>query len=118
MLSRDACGRDVCCVKSRNFDINKRIIGQDYFEGLMQTISHFLLARQPATGKILTQKFIQEKIRRVFNSFEQLMPTTKLDMEQLQSYKHLESNVNSDSSIGEEIQHRITLGNKAYYAKG
>jgi hypothetical protein len=37
-------------------------------------------------------------------------------LEQVQSYKHLGSTVNSDNSIEEEIQHRITLGNKAYYA--
>jgi len=29
---------------------------------------------------------------------------------------HVGSTVNSDNSIEEEIQHRITLGNKAYYA--
>jgi hypothetical protein len=37
-------------------------------------------------------------------------------LEQVQSYKYLGSTVNSNNSIGEEIQHRITLGNKAYYA--
>jgi hypothetical protein len=37
-------------------------------------------------------------------------------LEQVQSYKYLGSVVNSDNSIEEEIQHRITLGNKAYYA--
>jgi len=31
--------------------------------------------------------------------------------------KYLGSTVNSDHSIEEETQHRITLGNKAYYAK-
>jgi hypothetical protein len=36
--------------------------------------------------------------------------------EQVQSYKYLGSVMNSDNSIEEEIQHRITLGNKAYYA--
>jgi hypothetical protein len=36
--------------------------------------------------------------------------------EQVQSYKYLGSTVNSDKSIEEEIQYRITLGNKAYYA--
>jgi len=36
--------------------------------------------------------------------------------EQVQLYKYLGSTVNSDNSIEEEIQHRITLGNKAYYA--
>jgi hypothetical protein len=35
--------------------------------------------------------------------------------EQVQSYKYLGSTVNSDNSIEEEIQHRITLGNEAYY---
>jgi hypothetical protein len=35
---------------------------------------------------------------------------------QVQSHKHLGSTVNSDNSIEEEIQYRITLGNKAYYA--
>jgi len=34
--------------------------------------------------------------------------------EQVQSYKYLGSTVNSDNSIEEEIQHTITLGNKAY----
>jgi len=38
-------------------------------------------------------------------------------LEQVQSYKYLESTVNSDNSMEEEIQYRITLGNKAYYAK-
>ena len=38
-------------------------------------------------------------------------------LEQVQSYKYLESAVNSDNSIEEKIQYRITLGNKAYYAK-
>jgi hypothetical protein len=33
-----------------------------------------------------------------------------------QSYKYLGSTVNSDNAIEEEIQYRITLGNKAYYA--
>ena len=37
-------------------------------------------------------------------------------LEQVQSYAYLGSAVNSDNSIEEEIQHRITLGNKAYYA--
>jgi hypothetical protein len=37
-------------------------------------------------------------------------------LEQVQSYKYLRSTVNSDNSIEEEIQHRITLGNKAYCA--
>ena len=37
-------------------------------------------------------------------------------LEQVQSYKYLGLNVNSDNSIEEEIQCRITLGNKAYYA--
>jgi hypothetical protein len=37
-------------------------------------------------------------------------------LEQVQSYKHLGSTVNSDNSIEEEIQYRITLGNKAYFA--
>jgi hypothetical protein len=35
-------------------------------------------------------------------------------LEHVQSCKYLGSNVNSDNSIEEEIQHRITLGNKAY----
>jgi len=37
-------------------------------------------------------------------------------LEQVQSYKYLGSTLNSDNSIEEEIQNRITLGNKAYYA--
>jgi hypothetical protein len=37
-------------------------------------------------------------------------------LEQVQSYKYLGSTVNSDNSVEEEIQHRITLGNKASYA--
>jgi len=32
------------------------------------------------------------------------------------SYKYLRSNVNSNNSIEEEIQHRIALGNKVHYA--
>jgi len=35
-------------------------------------------------------------------------------LEQVQSYKYLGSAVNSDNSIEEEIQHKITLRNKAY----
>ena len=38
-------------------------------------------------------------------------------LEQAQSYKYLGSTVNSYNSIEEEIHYRITLGNKAYYAK-
>jgi hypothetical protein len=38
-------------------------------------------------------------------------------LEQVQSYKYLGSTVNSDNAIEEEIQYRITLGNKAYYDK-
>jgi len=37
-------------------------------------------------------------------------------LEQFQSHKYLGSTVNSDNSVEEEIQCRITLGNKAYYA--
>jgi len=37
-------------------------------------------------------------------------------LEQIQSYKYLGSTVNSDNSVEKEIQYRITLGNKAYYA--
>ena len=37
-------------------------------------------------------------------------------LEQVQSYKYLGSNVNSNKSIEEEIQYIITLGNKVYYA--
>ena len=37
-------------------------------------------------------------------------------LEKIQSYKYLGSTVNSDDSIEEEIQNRITLRNKAYYA--
>ena len=37
-------------------------------------------------------------------------------LEQVQSYKYLGSTVNSGNSIEEEMQYRITLGNKAYYA--
>ena len=37
-------------------------------------------------------------------------------LEQVQSYKCLGSTVHSDNSTEEEIQYRITLGNKAYYA--
>jgi hypothetical protein len=37
-------------------------------------------------------------------------------LEQVHSYKYLGSTVNSDDSIEEEIQYRITLGNKAHYA--
>jgi hypothetical protein len=37
-------------------------------------------------------------------------------LEQVQSNKYLGSTVNSDNSIEKEIQHRITLGNKAHFA--
>jgi hypothetical protein len=36
-------------------------------------------------------------------------------LKQVQSYKYPGSTVNNDNSIEEEIQHRITLRNKAYY---
>jgi hypothetical protein len=39
-----------------------------------------------------------------------------MNLEQAQSYKYLGSVVNSDNSIEEDIQRKITLGNKAYYA--
>ena len=38
-------------------------------------------------------------------------------LEQVQSYKYLGSAVISDNSVEEEIQYRMTLGNKACYAK-
>jgi hypothetical protein len=38
-------------------------------------------------------------------------------LEQVQFYKYLGSVVHSYNSMEEEIQYRITLGNKAYYAK-
>jgi len=38
-------------------------------------------------------------------------------LEQVQSHKYLGSTMNSDNSIEEEVKNRITLGNKAYYAK-
>ena len=37
-------------------------------------------------------------------------------LEQVQPYSYLGSTANSDNSTEEEIQYRITLGNKAYYA--
>ena len=37
-------------------------------------------------------------------------------LEQVQSYRYLGSTVNSDNSIEEEIQCRITLGNRVYFA--
>ena len=37
-------------------------------------------------------------------------------LEQVQSYKYLGSTVNSDNSIKEETQYKITLGRKAYCA--
>ena len=37
-------------------------------------------------------------------------------LEQVQSCKYLGSTVNCDNSVEEEIQNKITLGNKAYYA--
>jgi hypothetical protein len=37
-------------------------------------------------------------------------------LKQVQSYKYLGSTVNSGNSIEKEIQYRISLGNKAYYA--
>ena len=37
-------------------------------------------------------------------------------LEQIQSYKCLGSTINSYNSIEEEIQYRVTLGNKAYCA--
>ena len=37
-------------------------------------------------------------------------------LEEVQSYKYFGSTVNSDNSVEEDIQNRIILGNKAYYA--
>ena len=42
---------------------------------------------------------------------------TDKDLLQVQSYKYLGLTVNSDNSMEEEIQNRITFGNKAYSAK-
>jgi hypothetical protein len=39
-----------------------------------------------------------------------------VNIEQVRFYKYVGSVVNSDRSIEEEIQHRISLGHKAYYA--
>ena len=39
-----------------------------------------------------------------------------MHLEQVQSYRYLESTVSSDNSLEEEIQNRITLRNKAYHA--
>ena len=47
--------------------------------------------------------------------FEELQ-INSMYLEQVQSYKYLGSTVDSDNSIEEEIQYRMTLGNKAYYA--
>jgi hypothetical protein len=44
------------------------------------------------------------------------LQSNSMYLEQVQSYKYVGSAVNSDNSIEEEIQYRITLGNKAYYA--
>ena len=44
------------------------------------------------------------------------LQTDSMYLEQVQSYKYLGSTVNSDNSIEEEIQRKITLENKAYYA--
>jgi len=38
-------------------------------------------------------------------------------LEQVHSYKYLGSTINSDNSVEEEIQYRMTLRNKAHYAK-
>ena len=47
------------------------------------------------------------------HDFEELQINSKY-LEQVQSYTYLGSTVNSDNPIEEEIQYRITLGNKAY----
>jgi len=44
------------------------------------------------------------------------LQTNLMYLEQVQSYKYFGSTVNSDNSTEEEIQDRITLGNKAYHA--
>jgi hypothetical protein len=49
------------------------------------------------------------------NNLEELQ-INSMYLEQVQSYKYLGSTVNSDNSVEEEIQNRITLGNKAYCA--
>ena len=45
-----------------------------------------------------------------------ILQINSMYLKQVQSYKYPGSTVNSDNSIEEEIQHRITLRNKAYYA--
>jgi cell fate (sporulation/competence/biofilm development) regulator YmcA (YheA/YmcA/DUF963 family) len=37
-------------------------------------------------------------------------------LEQVKQFKYLESIINNDNSIKEEIKERIALGNKAYFA--
>jgi len=50
------------------------------------------------------------------NIFSSVSLICSMYLEQVQSYSNLGSTVNSRNSIEEEIQYRITLGNKAYYA--
>jgi hypothetical protein len=41
---------------------------------------------------------------------------TQTHLEQVKSFKYLRLNVNGNNSIEEEINGRISLGNKAFYA--
>ena len=50
------------------------------------------------------------------NYIPEELQTDWMHVDQVQSYRYLGSTVNSDKSIEEGIQYRITLGNKAHYA--
>jgi len=59
-------------------------------------------------------KYQYPRCRRKNYKLEELQ-TDSMYLEQVQSYRYLGSTVNSDNSIEDEIQCRLTLGNKAYY---
>jgi hypothetical protein len=63
-------------------------------------------------------KWLENKIPKVYEENYKLeeLQINSMYPEQVQSHKYLGSTVNSDNSIEEEIQYRITLGNEAYYA--
>ena len=77
----------------------------DTFQKLKETSAQYGLT-------VIGQKTKYFRCMRKNNKLEKLQ-INLIYPEQVQSYKYLGSTANSDNSIVEEIQHRITLGNKA-----
>jgi hypothetical protein len=80
----------------------------DTFQKLKETSAQYGLIVNGQKTKYL-------RYMRKNNKLEKLQ-INLMYLEQVQSYKYTGSTVNSNNSIEEQIQHRITLGNKAYYA--